>query len=351
MKIAILGGSFDPIHQGHIAMARHVLRHHLVQEVWFMVAQSTPLKDRQMTPFAQRVEMTRAALRHERHMRVCTLEGERSGKSYTVDTVRECKRRYPGHEFVWLIGNDQAQQLDRWKDIETVSKEIVFYVFPRKTEAITCAYPHQAMTMKLWDVSSTMIRHGHGLWLVPKAVRRMMAKQYLYVESYAQGHLQARRFQHCQSVAALCVKLAAAHDIDPQKAYVAGMLHDICKEWDRERLRRYLGALDPKRLDEAAPIWHGYAGAYYVAQALGIHDDAIFRAIYHHVTGADHMPLAMIVYAADKLDPSRGYDSSSTINLCLRDLDAGIQQVKEQQNKYIKKERETIHGSSISSSD
>ena len=69
MKIAILGGSFDPIHLGHMAMAHHVLRHHLVQEVWFMVTQSTPLKDRPLTPFATRAEMIQAAIRHERHIR------------------------------------------------------------------------------------------------------------------------------------------------------------------------------------------------------------------------------------------------------------------------------------------
>ncbi len=338
MKIAILGGSFDPIHLGHMAMAHHVLRHHLVQEVWFMVTQSTPLKDRPLTPFATRSEMIQAAIRHERHMRVCTLEGERAGKSYTVDTVRECKRRWPQHDFVWLIGNDQARQLDRWKDIDEVSKAIVFYVFPRDEETITCAYPHQAMAMKLWNISSSDIRYGHGLWMVPKAVRRIMSEQYLYVESFAQGQLGDRRFQHCKSVAALCVTLAQAHGADLQKAYVAGMLHDICKEWSRERLHSYLNALDPQRLKEPAAIWHGYGGAYYVAQAFGIHDRDIFQAIYYHVTGASQSPLARIVYVADKLDPSRGYDSSQTIALCQRDLAAGYQKVKEQQSEYIKKE-------------
>lgn len=345
MKIAILGGSFDPIHQGHIAMAHHVLRHHLASEVWFMVTGSTPLKKRKLTPFALRVKMVEAAIAHERHMRVCTLEGEREGTSYTVDTVRECKRRFPHHEFVWLIGNDQAQQLSRWKDIEEVSKAITFYVFPRDEETITCAYPHQTMTMKLWDISSTSIRSGHHLWLVPKAVRKIMAEQYLYVESFAQGHMSERRFQHSKSVAELCVTLAKAHGVDVQKAYVAGMLHDICKEWGRERMRCYLNALDPHCLAQAAPIWHGYAGAYYVRQAFGIHDRDIFKAIYYHVTGADHSKLAMIVYAADKLDPSRGYDSSQTIALCKRDLKAGYEQVKEQQLQYIKKEQEAIHGS------
>lgn len=345
MKIAILGGSFDPIHQGHLAMAHHVLRNHLAHEVWFMVAQSTPLKDRQLTSFAKRVEMVQAAICHERHMQVCTLEGEREGKSYTIDTIRECKRRWKQHDFVWLIGNDQAQQLDRWKDIDEMSKEIVFYVFPRNEETITCAYPHQLMTMKLWNISSTDIRRGHGLWMVPKPVRRMIAAQYLYVESFAQGHLSERRFEHCKSVAALCVKLACAHHVDTQKAYAAGMLHDICKEWDRKRLSSYLKALDPQCLSVAAPIWHGYAGAYYVGQAFGIHDRDIFRAIYHHVTGANQSCLAMIVYVADKLDPSRGYDSSPTIALCLRDLKAGFQTVKEQQAQYMKKEQEVIHGS------
>ncbi len=345
MKIAILGGSFDPIHLGHMAMAHHVLRHHLVQEVWFMVTGSTPLKDRRLTPFDMRVKMVEAAIHHERHMKVCTLEGEREGTSYTVDTIRECKLRFPQHDFVWLIGNDQAQQLNRWKNIDEVSKAIVFYVFPRNEETITCAYPYQAMTMKLWDISSTDIRHGHSLWMVPKQVRKLMAKHYLYVENFAQGHLSERRFLHCQSVAALCVALAKAHHMDSQKAYVAGVLHDICKEWDWERLRSYLKTLDPKRISEPAAIWHGYAGAYYVRSAFGIVDDDIFKAIYYHVTGANSSSLARIVYIADKLDPSRGYDSSETIALCERDLKAGYLQVKEQQTQYLKKEQESIHGS------
>ena len=178
-----------------------------------------------------------------------------------------------------------------------MSKAIVFYVFPRDEETITCAYPHQAMAMKLWNISSSDIRYGHGLWMVPKAVRRIMSEQYLYVESFAQGQLGDRRFQHCKSVAALCVTLAQAHGADLQKAYVAGMLHDICKEWSRERLHSYLNALDPQRLKEPAAIWHGYGGAYYVAQAFGIHDRDIFQ-INPRWQGLSMLRISLILRAA-----------------------------------------------------
>ena len=69
-------------------------------------------------------------------MKLCTLEGERSEKSYTIDTVKELKRRYPNDEFCWLIGDDQAKQFSAWKDHEQLLKEIDFYVSQEKRYGI-----------------------------------------------------------------------------------------------------------------------------------------------------------------------------------------------------------------------
>lgn len=340
MRIAIIGGSFDPIHLGHLAMARYVLSHHLVDQVWFMVAYLTPLKNRKLTSFDQRVALVEAAIQYDKRMKVCTLEAQRQGTSYTIDTVDILKQRYPNHRFVWLIGNDQAKQLGEWKDIDRLSKEIEFYVFPRDEEHIVCHYPYVKMNMKLMDVSSSEIREGKKRWCLPSVVQQKISESYLYVDSIAASRLSEYRFHHCESVAALCVELANAHHVNVQKAYCAGMLHDICKEWGKDRLQRYLMPLESIVLKEPAQIWHGYAGAYVVSKMLGIHDREITQAIYHHVKGSTCSPLAMIVYISDKLDPSRGYDSSATIALCKQDLMAGYQEVMRQQMAYLKKEKE-----------
>lgn len=339
MRIAVIGGSFDPIHSGHLAMARHVLKHHLVDQVWFMVAYVPPLKNRKVSDFSVRAELVERAIRYDRRMKVCTLEAERQGTSYTIDTVDILKKRYPKDSFVWLIGNDQAAQLHAWKDMERLSKEITFYVFPRNGESVQCAYPYERMDMNLIDVSSSEIRCGHKLWYLPKAVKYKIATDYLYVDTFAQAQMSERRYQHSKSVAMLCVALAKVHHVSVQKAYCAGILHDICKEWGKDRLAVYLKSLDPERLSEAPAIWHGYAGAYYVAKAFGIHDRMITKAIYHHVKGSSDSRLTMIVYISDKLDPSRGYDSSATISLCKKNLQAGYEAVRCQQAEYLKKEK------------
>lgn len=339
MKIAIIGGSFDPIHGGHLAMARYVLHHHLAQAVWFMVTNQTPLKDRTLTDAALRIEMLQAAIQYDKRFHLCLLEQQRSGLSYTIDTVKKLRQQYPQHTFVWMIGNDQAQQLSAWKEIDLLSKWIEFYVFPRNEEQISCSYPHREMHMNLLNVSSSEIRQGQRLWLVPKAVRRIMAKEYLYLDSFVQARMSERRFAHSKSVAQLCAALAKCHQVSEKQAYCAGILHDVCKEWDKERLYRYLKPLDEKRLTEPAAIWHGYAAAYYVSKCFGIHDAEILQAIYHHVKGSNQSKLSMILYVSDKLDPTRGYDSQPTIAVCKQNLAAGYALVLQQQAAYLKKEK------------
>ena len=89
--IAVLGGSFDPIHAGHLQIARSAL-HMGMDEVWLMVTKDTPLKDRTLSSAADRTAMIERAIAPYRHIHCCRLELEREGKSYTIDTVRELKR-------------------------------------------------------------------------------------------------------------------------------------------------------------------------------------------------------------------------------------------------------------------
>ena len=100
MRIAIVGGSFDPIHDGHIQMANQSLQGLGVDEVWFMPTSNTPLKDHDLTLDQERLAMIDLVVKKSPKFKVCTLELERAGKSYTYDTLKELVERYPEHSFI-----------------------------------------------------------------------------------------------------------------------------------------------------------------------------------------------------------------------------------------------------------
>ena len=95
MRIAIVGGSFDPIHDGHIQMANQSLQGLGVDEVWFMPTSSTPLKDHDLTLDQERLAMIDLVVKKNQKFKVCTLELERAGKSYTYDTLKKLIETYP----------------------------------------------------------------------------------------------------------------------------------------------------------------------------------------------------------------------------------------------------------------
>lgn len=337
MRIAILGGSFDPIHQGHVQIAKMALKKMHIDEVWFMPAKDAPLKEHQSASFYDRCQMVKLAIRPYRHMKLCTLEGERAEISYTIDTVKELKRRYPHHHFSWLIGDDQAKQFSAWKDSEKLLEEIDFYVFSREEHAQIEEVFHR-VHMPLIAVSSSEIRQGKKLYQVMPAVRVYIGRRGLYFEEIMSHQMSEKRFLHSLSVAKLCKELAHSHHLDEEKAYLAGLIHDVCKQMPIDQQRIWMTHHMPQCLEEAPAIWHGYLGAYYASHTLHVKDLDILNSIYHHVKGRDRNDYERILFIADKLDPSRGYDSSKEIEISKRSLKKGFAIVKKQQQEYLKKE-------------
>ncbi len=334
----MVGGSFDPIHNAHLAMGKWALRKDHCKEVWFIPTVSTPLKDRALTSYAIRAAMVKAAVAPYRHMKLCTIEEKLAAPSYTVRTLRALKKRYPKTEFIWYIGADQAAQLDQWKNIEECLQLAAFKIFRRNGELIKCAYELPILDMEEMPVSSTQIRQG-AFQYCPASVRSIIAMERLYIDEYAAHSMSEKRYQHSVSVAALSAHLAQVHGLDAEAAYTAGMLHDICKQWPYEKARLWMQTQFPQYLDEAPAIWHGYLGANTVKRQYRLNDKKILNAIYHHVKGDSTDPLAMILYMADKLDPLRDYDSSQEIALAERHLHKAYELVHAQQRAYLKKEK------------
>lgn len=336
MRIAIIGGSFDPIHKGHLQIAKYAKKKMNIDEVWFMPTWSTPLKEKQHASFHDRCAMIKRAIRPYRYMKLSTVEERFAGYSYTIQTMKELRRCYPKHQFCWLLGDDQAKKLDKWKDIDELKSLVNFFVFSRDEEVRV--YPDvKRIQMPLMAVSSSDIRRGDKLSYLPYAVHRYIGEHYLYLEEMVQARMSEKRYLHSLSVAALSVELAKAHGLDTKIAYIAGLTHDICKQMPYEKSRIWMQNQRPYLLGEAPAIWHAYVGAYFVQHFLHIQNKKITNAIYNHVTGQNLDDYERILYIADKLDPSRGYDSQQEIALSKKSLRQGFRVVKEQQETYLSK--------------
>lgn len=118
MRIGLLGGSFDPAHEGHVLITEEALRRFELDRVWWLVSPGNPLKARQPAPMADRIRQGRALLTDPRIV-VTGIEAHLRTRM-TADTIAELQQLYPGVRFVWLMGADnlvQFNQWDRWRDI------------------------------------------------------------------------------------------------------------------------------------------------------------------------------------------------------------------------------------------
>ncbi|MFR7638078.1 nicotinate (nicotinamide) nucleotide adenylyltransferase [Allobaculum fili] len=342
-KVALLGGSFDPVHNGHIAMANAALEQLGADEVWFVPARISPLKDRVLTDPVHRLNMLRLACQQNEHFRISDVEFKRNGTSYTIDTIRTLKKQFDDIEFYWLIGADQAAQFEEWKDWQQLLKEAHFVVADRQQQLdlLKKDYGMIRLSMEPVDVSSSQIRTGFRLNLMPESVRQYCLDHELYLPAWIQPQMDPARFAHSCSVARLCRELARAHHLDEHKAWLIGLFHDIAKDLPKEEQAKWVkAAFPPSALQEHHAIWHGYAGSEIVWRIYGLYDPVIRNAISNHVKGTSYDPYAMIVFVSDKLDPLRGYDSSALYHACLHDLYNGFLLVKAENKAYLEKERQ-----------
>jgi len=119
-RIGVYGGTFDPIHQGHIDLARHVLEHGDAGQILFVVSAQPPHKPPELTPFAHRMRMVEIALAREENMSGSDVEAKRPGPSYTADTLALLSRRYRGRELAFLLGLDSLLEIHLWQRFEEI---------------------------------------------------------------------------------------------------------------------------------------------------------------------------------------------------------------------------------------
>lgn len=154
-SVGILGGAFDPVHLGHLSLAEDAIAELDLDEVWFVPTARSPLKKNQPhLGAADRLELLSVALESCNKFIVDRSEIEHGGVSYTIDSVRRFKEQYPEVDFGWIIGGDQVEQLDKWKEIEELSLLIRFIVVSRPGFNVGKGLELNVSSLRLTEVTS-----------------------------------------------------------------------------------------------------------------------------------------------------------------------------------------------------
>ena len=188
-KIGIFGGSFDPVHLGHLLVAQAAVEELGLDRLFFVPAAQSPFKpENKPAPAAVRLQLLRLALAGKTDCEIDEQEIRRGGVSYTVDTLRDYSQRFPGAKMFWLIGADNAAKLNEWREPAELARLAEFVAIPRPGGAAAVfPPPFRGRTLKgfPFGVSSSEIRARlkAGLTienLVPAAVAETISRLKLY---------------------------------------------------------------------------------------------------------------------------------------------------------------------------
>ncbi len=163
-KIGIYGGSFNPIHYGHVGLAEWVVAHTDLDEVWLMVSPNNPLKRAEtLADEWTRLREAQRAVEGKANILVSDFEFQLPRPNYTANTLRELTRQYPQHIFTLIIGEDNVSIFNRWRDYTYILDNYRIFVYPRRgyrMDAIYTANMHLLQDAPYFDISSTEIRNN-----------------------------------------------------------------------------------------------------------------------------------------------------------------------------------------------
>ena len=175
MRIGIYSGSFNPVHFGHVGLAKWVLENTDLDELWLIVSPNNPLKDAKiLAPEQERLEGVREAIKDIPGLVASDFEFSLPRPSYTANTLRELQKAYPQHEFTLIIGEDNLGIFPKWREYEFILKNFRIFVYPRHVQTATVrdeslekdVQYKEIVLLKgapYFDISSTAIRHAQGL--------------------------------------------------------------------------------------------------------------------------------------------------------------------------------------------
>lgn len=187
MRIGIVGGTFNPIHIGHLILAEEAREKLKLDKIIFVPAYFPPHKDNSdIAPASHRYKMISLAIKTNRYFLLSDTEIKRDGKSYTIDTLRELKKIYPDDELFFIIGSDLLKYLDDWKDLSEIIKMVSFIAATRpgypleKIPSYISTIPIRAVDICGFEIRNAIKENKSFRYLVPEAVFKYIQKKRLY---------------------------------------------------------------------------------------------------------------------------------------------------------------------------
>lgn len=349
--IGLFGGTFDPVHLGHRYILEAALKALDLEKVIVMPAKIPPHKS--ISGFStekQRFEMCRLAFSDLDKVEVSDYELRNECKSYSFYTVSHIKEMYPDHKICFIMGSDQLMSFRQWYRYSDLLSMATILSVSRDDEVSDHTLKEYAeslireggdvitLSVKPFEISSTQIREDiknnidcscyldknvvkyildNSLYkIAPLSGDKLKAsekalKNIDFYKTYIKNNLSKKRAQHSFNVADAAVRLAKQYGADVDKAYLAGLLHDVCKEMPSEKqkelaLRCTLDVSEAEKL--APPLFHAVAGSVFVQEEFRIHDPDIVKAIRYHTVACGNMDkLSQIIYLADLISDDRDY--------------------------------------------
>ena len=168
MNIGIYGGSFNPVHFGHVGLAKWVIEHTDLDELWMLVSPNNPLKPASLlAPEQERIAGVQEAIKDIPNVKASDFEFSLPRPSYTANTLRELQKAYPQHEFTLIIGQDNLAIFNRWREYEYILKNFRIFVYPRKGSNEQPAVSGENIiflsSAPLFNISSTELRAKKAL--------------------------------------------------------------------------------------------------------------------------------------------------------------------------------------------
>ena len=360
MKIGIYGGTFDPPHLGHMEAARAAVAVLGLDKLLFVPAKQPPHKQVSEGSAAPEHRLAMTELMADGLLlpgiaEASALELERPGKSYTVDTLKQLKERFPRDELWLLMGTDMFLTLPNWYEADQIMDMAAVAAFARTEsdsgEALETQGNYLSQTYgarvqiiqlpQIREISSTQVRRrgtGEGLW---PPVWGYILRHGLYgtpgslkglsdadLRAVSYSMIRAKRIAHVQGTEEEAVRLARHWGADEEHARRAAILHDCTKYWGLEE-NLALCAKYHMELDEmergAVKLLHSKTGALLARFVFGEAEE-VCQAICWHTTGkADMTALEKILYIADYMEPTRAFEGVEKLReLAYTDLDAAV---------------------------
>ncbi len=341
MRIGIFGGTFNPPHMGHKNLALNLREKAELDRIIIIPTFTPPHKEgKDLASGEHRIKMCEMMFTED-FFTVSDMEIKRQGKSFTYDTLLELKEFYGDDELFLVIGSDMLLSFHTWFRYEDILSMVTLCVATREgkvdyDELLTYSQNVLGLSkseiiiadIEPYECSSTDVRKQISLGLDAEFMTGTEIYNYvrlnlLYDSPYGEykellrKKLDDYRFLHSLNVAESAALLADMYGEDRDRAYFAGLLHDIMKNENNADMLKMMekGGIILSRTEKANPkLWHAIAGECYLRTELDIKDREILSSVRYHTTGkADMTVFEKIIYVADYISAERCYPDVDTM--------------------------------------